>query len=130
MLADQVDAVIGVDTHHDTHTPSVVTPLGAERAHLQLDALSAADCLKVYMTRLSSTRAQRMYNARQVTMAEIALSCGVPPDDDLPPHPHRSRPRPRHASGLPVERSAVACCGRPRGRRVAPAALSASRTKP
>jgi len=56
MLADQVDAVIGVDTHHDTHTPSVVTPLGAEPAHLQLDALSAADCLKVYMTRLSSTR--------------------------------------------------------------------------
>jgi len=30
MLADQVDAVIGVDTHHDTHTASIVTPLGAE----------------------------------------------------------------------------------------------------
>ncbi len=34
MLADQVDAVIGVDTHHDTHTASIVTPLGAELAHL------------------------------------------------------------------------------------------------
>ncbi len=130
MLADQVDAVIGVDTHHDTHTPSVVTPLGAEPAHLQLDALSAADCLKVYMTpsfiNTGPTHVQRPpgHHGRD------RLILRRPPDDDLPPHPHRSRPRPHHASGLPVERSAVACCGRPRGRRVAPAALSASRTKP
>lgn len=41
MLADQVDAVIGVDTHHDTHTASVVTPLGAELAHLQAPADAA-----------------------------------------------------------------------------------------
>ncbi len=45
MLADQVDAVIGVDTHHDTHhdthTASVVTPLGAELAHLQVAADAA-----------------------------------------------------------------------------------------
>jgi len=46
MPADQVNTVIGVDTHHDTHTASVVTPQGAEPAHLQLDALSAADGLK------------------------------------------------------------------------------------
>jgi transposase len=41
MLADQVDAVIGVDTHHDTHTASIVTPLGAELAHLQAPADAA-----------------------------------------------------------------------------------------
>lgn len=41
MLADQVDAVISVDTHHDTHTASVVTPLGAELAHLQVPADAA-----------------------------------------------------------------------------------------
>lgn len=29
MLADQVDAVIGVDTHRDTHTAAVVRPTGA-----------------------------------------------------------------------------------------------------
>jgi hypothetical protein len=28
MLADQVDAVIGVDTHKRTHTAAVVTPTG------------------------------------------------------------------------------------------------------
>ena len=41
MLADQVDAVIGVDTHHDTHTASIVTALGAELAHLQAPADAA-----------------------------------------------------------------------------------------
>ena len=42
MLADQVDAVIGVDTHHDdTHTASIVTPLGAELAHPQAPADAA-----------------------------------------------------------------------------------------
>ena len=33
-------------------------------------------------------KAQRMYDARQFTMAEIAASCGVTPHDDLPQHPH------------------------------------------
>lgn len=41
MLADQVDTVIGVDTHHDTHTASVITPLGAELGHLQAPADAA-----------------------------------------------------------------------------------------
>ncbi len=41
MLADQVGAVIGVDTHHDTHTASIVTPLGAELAHPQAPADAA-----------------------------------------------------------------------------------------
>ncbi len=79
MPADQVDTVIGINAHHDTHTASVVTPLGAEPAHLQLDASSAADCLEVCMTPSFITTAQRMDNARQVTMSEIALSCGVTP---------------------------------------------------
>ncbi len=34
-------AVIGVDTHHDTHTASIVTPLGAELGHLQTPADAA-----------------------------------------------------------------------------------------
>ena len=29
MLADEVDAVIGVDTHRDTHTAALVRPTGA-----------------------------------------------------------------------------------------------------
>jgi transposase len=29
MLADNVDAVIGVDTHRDTHTAAIVRPTGA-----------------------------------------------------------------------------------------------------
>ena len=41
MLADHVDAVIGVDTHHDTHTASVITPLGTELGHLQAPANAA-----------------------------------------------------------------------------------------
>ena len=34
MLADRVDAVIGVDTHHGTHTAAVVTPTGGLVDHL------------------------------------------------------------------------------------------------
>ena len=33
-LADRVDAVIGVDTHTDTHTAVVVTPVGTVLAEL------------------------------------------------------------------------------------------------
>jgi len=43
MLADQVDAVIGVDTHKHTHTAAVVTPIGGVSAHLTVptDAVGA-----------------------------------------------------------------------------------------
>ena len=41
MLADTVDAVIGVDTHTDTHTAAVVTPPGACVAVLQVTADAA-----------------------------------------------------------------------------------------
>ena len=41
MLADTVDAVIGVDTHTDTHTAAVVTPLGGCVAVLQVTADAA-----------------------------------------------------------------------------------------
>jgi transposase len=34
MLADEVDFVIGVDTHRDTHTAVIVSPTGSERAQL------------------------------------------------------------------------------------------------
>ena len=34
-------------------------------------------------------KAQRMYDARRFTMAEIATSGGVNPDDHLPTYPHR-----------------------------------------
>ena len=34
MLADRVDAVIGVDTHKHTHTAAVVTPTGGLVDHL------------------------------------------------------------------------------------------------
>jgi hypothetical protein len=44
-----------------------------------------------------------MYDAKTFTMAEIAASCGVTPDDGLPEHPcPRSRsawsPWPRHVN--------------------------------
>ena len=38
MLADLVDAVIGVDTHTDTHTAAVVDRLGAHLATLEVSA--------------------------------------------------------------------------------------------
>lgn len=43
MLADQVDAVIGVDTHKSSHTAAVVEPTGGVVAHLtmQSDAFGA-----------------------------------------------------------------------------------------
>ena len=43
MLADRVDAVIGVDTHKHTHTAAVVTPTGGVTAHLTVpsDAVGA-----------------------------------------------------------------------------------------
>ena len=41
MLADAVDAVIGVDTHTDTHTAAVVSPLGACLAVVQVTADAA-----------------------------------------------------------------------------------------
>ena len=31
MLADQIDAIIGVETHHDTHNASVVAPMTIDR---------------------------------------------------------------------------------------------------
>jgi hypothetical protein len=41
MLADTVDAVIGVDTHTDTHTAAVLSPLGAHLATVQVTADAA-----------------------------------------------------------------------------------------
>ena len=40
-LADRVDAVIGVDTHTDTHTAAVVTPVGTVLAELTVPATAA-----------------------------------------------------------------------------------------
>jgi transposase len=42
MLADLVDAVIGVDTHTDTHTAAVVDRLGAHLATVSADAAGYA----------------------------------------------------------------------------------------
>ena len=41
MLADLVDAVIGVDTHTDTHTAAVVDRLGAHLATTEVSADAA-----------------------------------------------------------------------------------------
>src|SRR2546428_4533510 len=41
MLADLVDAVIGVDTHTDTHTAAVVDRLGAHLATIEISADAA-----------------------------------------------------------------------------------------
>jgi transposase len=38
MLADQVDHIIGVDTHKDSHTIAVVSPAGAVIAHTTVPA--------------------------------------------------------------------------------------------
>src|SRR2546423_13778518 len=37
-LADRVDAIVGVDTHTDTHTAAVVSPLGSVLAELTVAA--------------------------------------------------------------------------------------------
>ena len=36
MLADEVDFVVGVDTHRDSHTAVIVNPAGAEQARLMV----------------------------------------------------------------------------------------------
>ena len=41
MLAENINAVIGVDTHTDTHSASLVSPLGAELAHITVPATGA-----------------------------------------------------------------------------------------
>ncbi len=38
MLADQVDVVLGVDTHQKVHTLAVVQPTGGVLAHLSVPA--------------------------------------------------------------------------------------------
>jgi transposase len=47
ILTDHLDAVVGVDTHTDTHTAALLTPLGAVLTHTQVsaDATGAADLL-------------------------------------------------------------------------------------
>ena len=42
MLADRVDAVIGVDTHKHTHTAAVVTPTGSLVDHLTAPSSGAS----------------------------------------------------------------------------------------
>jgi transposase len=41
MLAEQIDFVIGVDTHKDSHTAAIVTPVGGLVAHLKSAAEAA-----------------------------------------------------------------------------------------
>ena len=41
MLAERIDAVIGVDTHKATHTAAVVTPTGGVTAHLTVPSDTA-----------------------------------------------------------------------------------------
>ncbi|HEY2948185.1 MAG TPA: IS110 family transposase [Micromonosporaceae bacterium] len=46
MVADRIDAVVGVDTHTDTHTAAVLNPAGAVLAQLQVDA-DPAGCARL-----------------------------------------------------------------------------------
>lgn len=41
MLAEQIDFVVGVDTHKDSHTAAIVTPVGGLVAHLKTAAEAA-----------------------------------------------------------------------------------------
>ena len=41
MLAERIDAVIGVDTHKASHTAAVVTPTGGVAAHLTVPSDTA-----------------------------------------------------------------------------------------
>lgn len=41
MLAEKIDAFIGVDTHTDTHSACLVTPLGSELANITIPATGA-----------------------------------------------------------------------------------------
>ena len=58
MLADRVDAVIGVDTHKASHTAAVVTPTGGATAHLTVpsDAIGAKRVLAFARRRAPARR--------------------------------------------------------------------------
>jgi transposase len=58
MLADTVDAVVGVDTHADTHTAAVVSPLGAHLATIEVtaDAQGYAQLMELAAARAPGAR--------------------------------------------------------------------------
>ena len=51
-LADRVDAIVGVDTHTDTHTAAVVSPLGSVLAELTVAATADGGVSASQVTRL------------------------------------------------------------------------------
>ena len=73
-LADRVDAVIGVDTHTDTHTAAVVTPVGTVLAELTVAATAdGAAVLLAWATQQSSG----LGAGRRVWALDSARSHGV-----------------------------------------------------
>jgi hypothetical protein len=74
MLADQVDHIIGVDTHKDSHTIAVVSPAGAVIAHRLSAPTPSATCPA---TGSPSSRRQDVGSGR--SRAPAATGPGSPP---------------------------------------------------
>jgi transposase len=74
-LADRVDAVIGVDTHTDTHTAAVVSPVGTVLGELTVPATAeGAAALMLWAGRQSSGTGRRVWAVDGTRAHGIGLS--------------------------------------------------------
>ena len=71
MLAEVVDAVVGVDTHRDTHEAELATPTGAVLARIQIANDTAG------FTRLLEWIAEHAPGPRVVAAVEGTRSYGI-----------------------------------------------------
>src|SRR3712207_7895962 len=78
MVADHIDAVVGVDTHTDTHTAVLLSAVGAVLAHTTVAADPAGDRES---TRLNSSHANISYavfclkKKNRINHARYTLPC-------------------------------------------------------
>jgi transposase len=73
-LADRVDAVIGVDTHTDTHTAAVLTPVGTVVAELTVAATAEGAAI---LLAWADQQTSRLGSGRRAWALDSARSHGV-----------------------------------------------------
>ena len=116
MLAERIDAVIGVDTHKASHTAAVVTPTGGATAHLTVpsDAVGAKRVLAFARRRAPDRRVWAIEGTGQLRCRAHDLSASsrasgssrsTAPDD--PPVATAPRATSSTRSALPARRSSA-----------------------
>jgi hypothetical protein len=71
-LADLVDAVIGVDTHTDTHTAAVVDRLGARLATIEVSADAAGYARLITLAASKSPGPKMAQGGRDAVLTALA----------------------------------------------------------